>query len=114
MMPEKLDLQKMQEAAQYFVGSHDFSAFCANKNMKKSTVRHISSFSIDKVGNELRFVVTGNGFLQHMVRIMVGTLLEVGAGERSADSIEALFGAQRSQAGPAVPSCGLFLMEVTY
>ena len=109
-----LCVDRMRAAAQSFLGTHDFSAFCGNKNMKKSTVRTIHSFDITQMEHEIVFTVTGNGFLQHMVRIMVGTLLEVGAGERSADSIEALFGAQRSQAGPAVPSCGLCLMEVTY
>lgn len=110
----ELDILAMQKAAKYFVGTHDFSAFCGNKNMKKSTVRTIFEFSIQRLGNEIRFEVRGNGFLQHMVRIMVGTLLEVGRGERPVDSIPMLFGAQRADAGPAVPSCGLCLMEVTY
>jgi len=108
------DLDLMREAAKRFVGTHDFSAFCANKNMKKSTVRCIHSFEILSVGNEIRFQVTGNGFLHHMVRILVGTLLEVGSGKRPIDSIDALFGAPRSEAGELVPSCGLCLMEVTY
>ena len=109
-----LSVDKMQIAAQDYLGTHDFSAFCGNKNMKKSTVRAIQSFDVSRLENEIVFTVTGNGFLQHMVRIMVGTLLEVGAGERSAESIHALFGAQRAAAGPAVPACGLCLMEVTY
>ena len=104
----------MREAASYILGEHDFSAFCANKNMKKSTVRYISSFAIEQVGYELHFTVTGNGFLHHMVRILVGTLLEVGRGERTARSIPQLFGADRAQAGELIPSCGLCLMEVTY
>ena len=109
-----LDLDKMQQAAALYVGTHDFSAFCDNKNMKKSTVRAIQSFEIDRCGEELVFTVTGNGFLQHMVRIMVGTLLEVGTGERSAQSITQLFGGDRCDAGAAVPACGLCLMEVSY
>ena len=108
------DVQRMDAAAQQFVGTHDFSAFCGNKHMKKSTVRTIKSFSVEQKGHEIVFLVTGNGFLQHMVRIMVGTLLEIGAGQREAASISNLFGAQRSLAGPAVPACGLCLMEVTY
>ena len=104
----------MQIAASYFVGTHDFSAFCANKHMKKSTIRTIRSFDVVQVENEIRFTVTGNGFLQHMVRIMVGTLLEVGAGTIDPDSIPLLFGKAREEAGPAVPACGLCLMEVTY
>ena len=65
-------------------------------------------------GNEINFTVTGNGFLQHMVRIMVGTLLEVGRGERMPDSIPELFGAKREDAGYLVPAQGLCLMEVNY
>ena len=111
---EQLSMESMVQAANHLIGTHDFSAFCGNKNMKKSTVRTIHSFSIERVGNEIQFTVTGNGFLQHMVRIMVGTLLEVGKGQRTADSITQLFGAARADAGGAVPSCGLCLMEVTY
>ncbi len=112
--PGSFDLKAMQNAAQIFVGEHDFSAFCANKKMKKSTVRRIDSFEIQRIDNEIRFTVTGNGFLYNMVRIMVGTLLEVGRGERSIDSVGALFGAKREKAGALVPACGLCLMEVTY
>jgi tRNA pseudouridine38-40 synthase len=109
-----VDMGAMQEAARYFVGEHDFSAFCANKSMKKSTVRYIQNFDIFHHENEIVFSVTGNGFLHHMVRIMVGTLLEIGRGERQVESIPALFGGKRSDAGELVPACGLCLMEVTY
>ena len=111
---DSFDLGAMQRAAAYFLGSHDFSAFCANKNMKKSTVRRIDGFEIQQAGNEIIFQVTGNGFLYHMVRIMVGTLLEVGRGERTVESIPSRFGAARSDAGQLIPACGLCLMEVTY
>ena len=109
-----VDVDKMRLAASRYIGTHDFSAFCGNKNMKKSTVRTIFQFDIISMDNEIRFVVTGNGFLQHMVRIMVGTLIEVGLGERAPESIDALFGGARAEAGFAVPACGLCLMEVTY
>jgi len=109
-----VDVEKMRLAAAYFVGEHDFSAFCANKNMKKSTVRYIHSLQIDRIGNEIVFTVKGNGFLHHMVRILVGTLLEVGRSERSIESIPTLFGAQRCEAGALMDACGLCLMEVTY
>lgn len=112
--PSLLDMEQMSESAGYFLGQHDFSAFCANKRMKKSTIRHIKSFTVQRVGEEVVFMVTGNGFLHHMVRIMVGTLLEVGRGERPGDSIPELFGAQRSDAGVLIPACGLCLMEVNY
>ncbi len=110
----QVDVEKMQEAAKLFEGQHDFSAFCANRKMKKSTVRYISRFRVERVGEEIRFTVTGNGFLHHMVRIMVGTLLEVGRGERTKDSISSLFGAERVLAGELIPACGLCLMEVSY
>lgn len=112
--PRPIDLEQMQSAARHFLGEHDFSAFCANKHMKKSTVRYIDKFQIQREGNEIIFTVTGNGFLHHMVRIMVGTLLEVGRGERQADAIVELFGAQRVEAGALIPSSGLCLMEVHY
>ncbi len=112
--PTALDVESMQVAASLFVGTHDFSAFCANKNMKKSTVRCIHSFSVTREGDLITFRVTGNGFLHHMVRILVGTLMEVGRGEREAGSVVELFGAERARAGMLVPACGLCLTEVTY
>ncbi len=114
VMPEKLDVEQMRSATRYLLGEHDFSAFCANKNMKKSTVRRIDSIQITREGEELVLTFTGNGFLYNMVRIMVGTLLEVGRGERKVDSIPALFGAKREEAGCLVPAQGLCLMEVSY
>lgn len=111
---DMLDLELMRKAAQNFIGTHDFSAFCGNKNMKKSTIRTIHSFQVLSEGEEIHFVVTGNGFLQHMVRVMVGTLLEVGKGQRKGESIPDLFGGARADAGPAVPANGLCLMEVSY
>ena len=114
IFPERLDLEKMRLAANAYVGTHDFAAFCDNKHMKKSTVRCIKSFEIKRDGEEIVFEVTGNGFLQHMVRIMVGTLLEVGRGIKTPESIAALYGATRADSGPAVPACGLCLMEVSY
>ena len=113
-LPDRLDVAKMEAAARCFMGEHDFSAFCANKKMKKSTVRRIDALRIDRVGEELRVTVSGNGFLYNMVRILVGTLIEVGRGEREADTIPALFGAKREEAGYLVPASGLCLMEVTY
>ena len=113
LCPGEYDVTAMKRAAAYYLGEHDFSAFCANKNMKKSTIRYIESFEIQMTDDEIIFCVTGNGFLHHMVRIMVGTLLEVGRGEREAESIPLLFGAPRSASGELIPACGLCLMEVT-
>lgn len=114
VLPDALDLEAMNQAAKLLEGTHDFSAFCANPKMKKSTVRHISSITIERHGAELRLTFTGNGFLYNMVRILVGTLIEVGRGERRPDSIPELFGGKREQAGYLVPPAGLCLMEVTY
>ena len=113
-LPDRLDVDKMCRAAESFLGEHDFSAFCANKKMKKSTVRRIDRLEIQRAGGEIRFMVTGNGFLYNMMRILVGTLVEVGRGERTLESIPALFGARREAAGYLVPAQGLCLMEVTY
>ncbi len=112
--PEKLDVERMRQASRFLLGEHDFSAFCANKHMKKSTVRRIDSIQIEEVGPELQITFTGNGFLHNMVRILVGTLVEVGQGNRTADSLMTLFGADRSQAGVLMPPQGLCLMEVLY
>ena len=113
-MPEKLDVDAMRSAGRHLLGEHDFSAFCGNAKMKKSTVRFIRSIEILQTGQELQILVTGNGFLHNMVRILVGTLVEVGRGERSADSIPALFGGKRADAGFLAPPQGLCLMEVEY
>ena len=114
ILPDRLDLEAMKKAAAYFLGEHEYSAFNANKKMKKSTLRRIDAIEIRRNGEELELIFTGNGFLYNMVRIMVGTLIEVGRGERSADSIPALFGAKREEAGYLVPAQGLCLMEVVY
>ena len=112
---EPLDLAAMKKAAEHLTGTHDFMSFCANKRIKKSTVRTITDLRIDKIGGELRFTVSGDGFLYNMVRILVGTLLEVGMGKRSPDSIPALLEAKdRSQAGYLVPPHGLRLEAVYY
>lgn len=113
-LPEKLDLSAMEKAADHLLGEHDFSAFCGNPKMKKSTVRFIRSIELRRCGEELRIYYTGNGFLQNMVRILTGTLIEVGRGERSAASIPELFGLKRSEAGFLAPAQGLCLEEVFY
>ena len=114
VMPGQVDIDKMRKAAEHFLGEHDFSAFCANKKMKKSTVRRIEDIAITIDGEELVLSFTGDGFLYNMVRIMVGTLIEVGLGKRSAETIPALFGGKREEAGALVPAQGLCLMEVNY
>ena len=114
ILPDRLDLKAMEAAAQHLLGEHDFSAFCGNAKMKKSTVRYIRSIAIEPYGEEIRIYVTGNGFLHNMVRILVGTMIEVGRAERSADTIPALFGGKRQEAGFLAPAQGLCLQEVFY
>jgi tRNA pseudouridine38-40 synthase len=110
--PEKLDIEAMQQAAEQLIGEHDFSAFCT-KRMKKSAVRRLEKISIHKEGNIIKIMLTGNGFLYNMVRIIVGTLLEVGTGRRSVDSVgEALHSMDRQNAGFTAPPQGLFLWDV--
>ena len=114
LFPEKLDLDAMNEAAAQLCGEHDFSAFCGNPKFKKSTVRFVRSIDIQRQNHEITIAVTGNGFLHSMVRIIVGTLIEVGRGERSADSVASLFGEKRAEAGFLAPAQGLCLQEVYY
>ena len=114
IVPETLNLEQMRQAAALLLGEHDFSAFCVNRRMKKSTLRRIDALELQRQGQELWITVTGNGFLYHMMRILVGTLIEVGKGEREAASVSDLFGARREEAGFLAPPQGLCLMEVYY
>ena len=112
---DTLDLDAMNKAARHLIGSHDFSAFCSLKNMKKSAVRTIDGIRIERLGGEIRFSVSGNGFLYNMVRIIVGTLLEVGKGNISPDCVaEILASLDRQNAGPTAPAKALCLWEVRY
>lgn len=114
-VPEKLDVAAMQAAADKMCGEHDFQAFTSAKKGKKSTVRRVEQIKIERTGDEIRFTFFGDGFLYHMVRIMMGTLLEVGKGNWDAEKIPAILASKdRQQAGPLVPAKGLALMEVFY
>ncbi len=115
VIPSALDLHAMQTAAGMLIGTHDFSAFCANRHMKKSAVRTLKSLTVERLGSEVRFALTGNGFLYNMARIIAGTLLQVGQGERQPDEMAALLASRdRRTAGPAAPAQGLTLWEVRY
>ena len=97
------------------MGRHDFRNFCVNPRMKKSTVRQVDRIRIEREGDYLTFTVHGAGFLQGMVRIMVGTLLEVGFGRMRAEQVaEVLENPDRHKAGPTAPAQGLCLMGVDY
>ena len=114
-LEEKPDISLMQKAACHLLGSHDFASFCSNPRMKKSTVRIVDKIDIVSDGDYIRMYFHGTGFLQHMVRILTGTLLEVGFGKREADSIpELILAKNRSLAGFTAPAQGLCLMEVDY
>ena len=112
---QTLDVDKMKKAAQALVGTHDFASFCGNRHMKKSTVRTIFSIDLVERDGEIEILYCGNGFLQNMVRILTGTLIEVGRGERAPESMPALLKAkERKQAGYTAPPQGLRLEKVTY
>lgn len=122
---ETLDMEAMRRAALYLVGTHDFKAFTSNKRSKKSTVRTINEIQIEKntgmsmtlrgEQDEIWFTYKGNGFLYHMVRIMTGTLLEVGVHKRRPEDIaDILSSGLRENAGELAPAKGLTLMEVYY
>mgnify|MGYP001145055298 CR=1 FL=1 len=114
-MEEKLDVAKIREAAKYLTGTHDFMAFCGNRRMKKTTVRTIYQIEIEETEHEIRMRFTGSGFLQNMVRILTGTLVEVGRGERTPEDMERILESRdRQQAGFLMPAKGLTLMEVKY
>lgn len=112
---QELDIGKMEAAAGFLIGTHDFKSFCGNKKMKKSTVRSISSIRIQRQGSKIFLFFTGNGFLQQMVRILTGTLIEVGLGKRPADDIKRILEEKdRRSAGFTAPPEGLFLQNVKY
>lgn len=112
---ERLDVKAMKEAAAFYVGEHDFKSFCTKKSMKKSTVRRIYSVDITKNNGIIEIIYCGNGFLYNMVRILTGTLIDVGRGRIKpwdiADIIEAR---DRGRAGFTAEPEGLFLKSVEY
>ena len=109
------DVERMRQAAEYLVGEHDFASFCGNPRMKKSTVRLVDSITVERRKDRVIFTLHGTGFLQNMVRIIVGTLLEVGRGYWPPEQVQAILEAKdRRQAGPTAPPDGLCLMKVDY
>ncbi|MBM7614998.1 tRNA pseudouridine38-40 synthase [Alkaliphilus hydrothermalis] len=114
-IPEKLDIAAMKKAAELFLGTHDFIAFSSVKKTNKSTERTIKEINIERKGQQIEFSFIGDGFLHNMVRIMMGTLLEIGLGNEKPDYIERIFKeGKREVAGQTVPAQGLFLAEVYY
>lgn len=112
---ESLDLEKMRLGAKRLVGEHDFMSFCTNKKMKKSTVRNVTKIDITDNEGIIKIDFYGNGFLYNMIRIMVGTLIEIGLSKRSPEDIDRILEAKcRAEAGYLAPANGLFLEEVYY
>lgn len=115
VLKESPNVEAMQQAAAILEGEHDFRSFCGNPRMKKSTVRVVDTIEITKKSGYIRFRVHGTGFLQNMVRIIVGTLLEVGYGRMKPEDMEEILEAKdRKTAGPTAPAEGLMLIKVDY
>ena len=105
----------MRQAADRLLGTHDFRAFSSYRRTKKSTVRTLEKITIEKNGEEIRLRFTGNGFLYHMVRILTGTLIEVGMNKKKPEDMdEILASLNRDKAGFTAPAQGLFLINVEY
>lgn len=113
--PIELDIAKMQKAAKYLEGEHDFSAFKSSGTSSKNSVRTIYEAKVEKQGDRITITLTGSGFLYNMVRIISGTLLEVGIGKIKPEQIpEIIESKNRQNAGKTLPAHGLYLVEVLY
>ena len=115
-IPQKLDISKMQDAIKFFEGEHNFKAFKASGTSSKSSVRKIFKAEVIKAeNNRIKIELTGNGFLYNMVRIIAGTLVDVGLGKIDVGDIPSIIQeGKRERAGKTLPPNGLFLVEVRY
>lgn len=114
-IPQKLDVQKMQEATKYFVGEHDFKAFKASGTSSKNSVRTIYDAKVEQKDDRIYIELTGNGFLYNMVRIIAGTLVDVGLGKIEPERIKEIIElGKREFAGKTLPPNGLYLLKVVY
>lgn len=110
-----LNLDEMKRAASFLEGEHDFKSFCSANTIAETTVRTIYKITITKTDDMISIKVTGSGFLYNMVRIIAGTLIEVGKGNISPEQIpEILEARDRAKAGPTAPACGLTLYKYEY
>lgn len=113
--PIKLNVEKMKEAAKYFEGEHDFKGFKASGTSSKSSVRTIYKAKVEQVGDRINIELTGNGFLYNMVRIISGTLLDVGLEKIKPEEISDIIDSKdRKRAGRTLPAHGLYLVQVEY
>lgn len=110
-----IDVNKMQRAADYLVGEHDFKSFCSTRTQVENTVRTVTEIKFEKNGNMISMQIKGNGFLYNMVRIIMGTLLKVGMGMYEPEHVrEILEACDRAAAGPKAEACGLALVGIEY
>ena len=110
-----LDDKKMQQAAQYLVGEHNFKSFCAANAQSQTSVRTIYRCEVTRENDIITISVTGNGFLYNMVRIIAGTLIKVGCGELEPEAIRDILAAcDRGVAGPTAPAHGLTMIGLEY
>ena len=110
-----MQIDLMQEAANHFIGTHDFGSFCSNCTEDKNTVRTIYKFNIEMQGDSVLILVKGDGFLYNMIRILIGTLLSVNEGSIAIKDLDAILAARdRTLAGRTVQPHGLYLHRVYY
>ncbi|CDC10944.1 tRNA pseudouridine synthase A 2 [Lachnospiraceae bacterium CAG:364] len=110
-----LDVDKMKEAASYLIGEHDFKSFCGTGAQVKTTVRTVKEIQIEKSGDRITIRITGEGFLYNMVRIIAGTLMDIGGGLYPPEKMKEILEAKdRKKAGPTAPARGLTLMKIQY
>lgn len=110
-----LDLEKIRQASNYLIGTHDFKSFMGRDSNVESTIRTINSITVEKNGDIIEFVINGKSFLRFMVRILVGTLLQIGSGKIDIDDLtDIIDGGKREYAGITAPAHGLYLEKVFY
>ena len=113
--PYPLDADSLHEVSQSFVGTHDFCGFASSGHSVEDTVRTVKAFNVTRCGDEVFFRVEADGFLYNMVRIMVGTLLDIAAGKIAASDLpQIILSGERANAGKTAPACGLYLERVNY
>jgi tRNA pseudouridine38-40 synthase len=111
----KLDVDAMRRAAALFVGTHDFASFCSAHSQAQTTVRTVYACTVEKEGDMIFIRVTGAGFLYNMVRILAGTLIEIGCGAKKPEDMGAILAAcDRSAAGPTAPAHGLTMVGIEF
>lgn len=110
-----LDINKMREATAYLIGQHDFASFCGAKAQVKSTIRIVTGIEVYREGDMITIRVSGRGFLYNMVRIIAGTLIEIGAGQYPPEKMKEILEVKnREAAGPTAPACGLTLIGIQF